>query len=111
MAVSHSVYQRAVMMYRVTEGLVPQYLSRGVTKLEGCNPEGGRVTRGQTQGNVRPCPSGNEWGRRRLAHHGAYLWNSLPSDVKTSQSLNQFKSAVRNLVASNHKFYRLKISS
>jgi len=98
--------QRAVMMYKVTRGLVPEYLSRDLPKIE---YENERVTRGQSQGNLRPTASGNEWGRRRLAHHGAYLWNSLPADCKSASSLISFKSHIRILIENNFKFYRLKL--
>lgn len=101
------LYHRAVMMHRVTRGLVPAYLSRGFTKLAESNSDDRRVTRGQTEGNLRPCPSGNEWGRRRLAHHGTYLWNSLPSHSKSLDKLPEFKSQLKLLIRNKFQFYRL----
>ena len=98
--------QRAVMMFKVAYGLVPEYLSCGFTKLDECYSEGDRVTRGRAHGNFRPCPSGNEWGRRRLAHHGVHLWNSLPTVIKVCDTIDQFKSAINGLVKQNFKFYR-----
>ena len=51
---------RAVMMFKVANGLIPEYLSRGSTKRDEHYSEGGRVTRGMDQGNFRPCPSGTD---------------------------------------------------
>ena len=102
--------QRAVMMFKVANGLIPEYLSRGSTKRDEHYSEGGRVTRGMDQGNFRPCPSGTDWGRRRLAYHGAHLWNSLPSDVKICRRIDSFRSSVTYLVRNDFKFYHLKTS-
>lgn len=100
--------QRAVMMFKVARGLVPRYLSDRFTSLAATNSGEGRVTRGQTQGGFRPVSSGTEWGRRRFASHGPFLWNQLPADVKATQSMTVFKSSIKKLPSrSNFTFYKL----
>jgi hypothetical protein len=99
--------QRAVMMYRVSRGLVPPYFANRFTSLIERNPAR-PVTRGQTQGNFSPCLSGNEWGRRRMASHGVFIWNDLPAATKGCDTLLSFKCNLKKLSREKHKFYTLK---
>ena len=99
--------QRALMMFKVANNRVPSYLASGFTSLSKAYSDGVRVTRGQMDRNFKPSPAGTEWGRRRLASHGSYLWNALPKDVKATQSITVFKSSVMKLPSSGYKFYTL----
>ena len=96
--------QRAVMMYKVAGGLAPRYLTDCFTPLQETYSEGVRGTRGRSYRNYRPCSSGNNWGKRRFASHGAYLWNDLPPEIK-SLEFARYKSAIRSLGKCNFKFY------
>ena len=86
------------MMYKVTQGLVPEYLSSLFTPLD-------RNTRGKTFKNFRLGPAGRNWGKRRLAFHGAELWNQLPPQVKAINKLGQFNGAIKKLARDGFKFY------
>ena len=100
--------QRAVMMYKIMNGMVPRYLSDGFVPLSQSYGEGGPRTRGQASGNLQVMDkTANDWARRRLVTHGVFLWNGLPPNVKNSKSLTSFKSSVKNLAKRSHKFYSL----
>ena len=97
---------RAVMMYKVSKGLVPTYLSDGFVPLSQSYGERGPDTRGRSRGNFQVFEgTNNDWGRRRLVTHGVNLWNDLPPEVKNSKSITCFKSSVRNLSKRSYKFY------
>ena len=88
------------MMFKVANGQAPKYLTDSFTLLSESNSGCGRVTRGQTPGNLKPSAAGTELGRRRLASHGSNQWNALPDAVKVTQSTNVIKSAVKTLPSS-----------
>ncbi len=103
--------QRAVMMFKVARGMVPDYMSAAFTPLSEVYSSSGRESRGATAGNFAPNRIGGktEWGRRRFASHGVHLWNALPTDTKTIEKLPIFKTSIRHLVKNDFKFYRLKM--
>ncbi len=103
--------QRARMMYKVAQKKVPEYVSDGFTSLSEAYSGSGRDSRGSRSGNFVPCKTeGNtEWGRRRFASHGVFLWNSLPENLKTAQLKEKvFKSRLDQLVRDGLVFYQLK---
>ena len=99
--------QRAVMMFKVANGLVPEYISEAFTPLSDSYAESGRASRGSDSGNFRPCPSigKTEWGRRRFASHSVFTWNKLPPALKHETKLSRFKSGVKSLAKSGYTFY------
>ena len=101
------ICQRAVMVFRVARGLVPPYMNTYFIQHNSTNSNH-RVTRGQTSGNFVPCKSYNEWGRRRLASHGVFIWNNLPCAAKSALKLNEFKCRINRLARDNYSFYKLK---
>ena len=37
-----------------------------------------------------------DYFRKRFSYSGATLWNSLPVDIRTSKTLNEFKTGLSN---------------
>ena len=101
--------QRAVMMFKVSRALVPRYISDTFTSLAASYAASGRASRGVDCGNFHPCPSvgKTEWGRRRSASHGVFLWNNLPPELKKETKLSRFKASVKSLAKSGYSFYHL----
>ena len=98
--------QRAVMMFRVSRNLVPGYIADRFTPLSAFGSGDGVRTRGCAQGNFRPaCRSRTDWGKRRFASHGVFLWNELPSDCKDCDKIGAFKTQVKSLAATGFNFY------
>ena len=97
--------QRGIMMFKVAKGLAPRYLTESFTPLTESYSNTGRVTRGSTNGNFHTPSSGNDWGKRRFASHGANLWNNLPTSVKNIHELPSFKCAIKSLGKHNYPFY------
>ncbi len=112
MDISMNVFRkgRAVMMFKVARNLVPSYTSNSFTPLVKSYSTSGVTTRGRSHGNFATTESApkTDWGKRRLASHGVYLWNGLSTDVKTIEKLFKFKMAVNNLSKSGFTFYNIK---
>ena len=97
---------RAVLMFRVAHKMVPRYISDSCTALSEYYHESGVRTRGCASGNFRAqCSSGTEWGKRRLASHGVYLFNNLPSECKAARTIGAFKRMITSLGRSGFNFY------
>ncbi len=60
----------------------------------------GRVTRGQTAGNVHIPWRNSARGRNAMDHRVAILWNSLPAELRSCASLYEFKPKLLQLLAS-----------
>ena len=101
--------QRATFMFKVARGMVPDYVTEQFTPLSTVYESGGRSSRGSDAGNFRPPISHGrtEWGRRRCASHGVYLWNSLPGEVKAMERLGPFKRGLRDHLRDGFRFYSL----
>ena len=100
--------QRATMVFKISRNLVPGYMAQRFESLSETYSGSGRITRGRSEGNYQPCVSGTNWGRRRLASHGVFIWNGLPGSVKALQTIKKFISALKNLAFTDFKFYKLK---
>ena len=100
-------YQRAVTMFKVAHGLAPSYLSDKF-KSPSESRRHGPVTRGQTTKNFEPSASVTNWGRRRLASHGVFIWNNLPGPLKLCAKLHEFKTQLKFLIRQKFNFYEFK---
>jgi len=86
------IFQKAVTMYKIMNNLVPNYLNEHF-QLRHCNS----VTSDMTLRNVSnmdlyiPRPR-CEMYKKSLEYSGPKIWNCLPFEIKTSRSLNIFKT-------------------
>ena len=78
--------QKALMVYKSLNGLVPEYLS---SKF---------VTRNETHYSLRDSVNKlfvpfqrTNFMKNSYSYSGAVIWNSLPCDVREAKSLSQFK--------------------
>ena len=98
--------QRAAMMFKVARGLAPSYLTNGFTAMSAERPaDTSRGTRGSDAGNFLPPKSDTEWGRRRFASHGVFLWNGLTPEIKAADTILNFKNRIKKYVKDGHNFY------
>ena len=80
-------YQTVLMVYKSLHGLTPSYIS----DLFHTSGENYRYSLRNSHINLHlPKPRTNMM-KRSFSYKGAYLWNSLPIEVRESQSLNGFK--------------------
>ena len=81
--------QKAIMVYKSLNGLVPEYLSSKFVKRN--------ETRYSLKDSVTklfvPFPRTN-FMKKSFSYNGAVLWNSLPCNVREAKSLTQFKRLV-----------------
>ena len=99
--------QRAVMMFKVAQGLAPEYLTASFTPISADYVEGDVETRGSEAGNFKVKDSATECGRRRFTSHGAFLWNKLSPDLKGAKNVSDFKTRLKHAVRTGEKFYSL----
>ena len=83
--------QKALMVYKSLNGLVPEYLSSKFLKRSGM-PYSLRDSENKL---VVPNPRTN-YMKNSFSYSGATLWNSLPCNLRMIKSYNQFKSKVRH---------------
>ncbi len=81
------------MVYKCLHGQAPQYLCDLITEYVPA-----RALRSQHQLLLTvPKPRHPSIGQRSFNYAAATLWNSLPTDIKLSKSLNIFKSQLKTL--------------
>ena len=90
--------QKAIMMFKVVNGLAPSYLKNIFNHDDECIYNLRRSNK-----NLRIPKARTDYYRYSFAFTGAKLWNSLPDDLKEETSLHQFKKRLKviNLSASN----------
>ena len=81
--------QKALMVYRSLNGLVPEYLSSKFLKRNGTRYS----LRDSEKKLVAPLPRTNNL-KNSFSYNGAALWNSLPCNLRMIKSLNQFKKQI-----------------
>ena len=83
------IYFTSVLTYKSINGLASESFTNYFHKAGNVHTY---ATRFVSNENVElPKPKTN-YLKRSLSYRGASCWNALPSDVKTSQSLSNFKS-------------------
>ena len=78
--------QKALMVYKCLNGLVPKYLSSKFVKRN----ETRYFLRDSVNKLFVPFPQTN-FMENSFSYSGAVLWNSLPCNVREAKSLTQFK--------------------
>jgi exonuclease III len=79
---------RAVLAYKAVNGLAPKYICDKFSLVTRQ-----KQTRATTRGDlIIPRPN-TEFFRRSFTYQGPKLWNALPHNVKSSTSVNSFKSS------------------
>ena len=83
-----SVKTMAVEMYKILNGMGPEYLSTLFSKSN--------VPYQLRDGNklTQPLKRTTTFGIKSLAYFGTHLWNMLPHHIKNSVSLREFKSMI-----------------
>ena len=85
--------QKALMVYRSLNGLVPEYLSSKFLKRNGTRYS----LRDSENKLVVPLPRTN-YLKNSFSYSGAALWNSLPCNLRKIKSLNQFKKQISTVI-------------
>ena len=83
--------QRATMVYRSLHGLAPNYLSSKFERREVAY----NLRDSENKLNV-PLPRTNHY-KNSFSYSGAILWNSLPCNLRETESLGQFKRLLKEL--------------
>ena len=88
--------QKALMVYRSLNGLVPEYLSSKFLKRNGTRYS----LRDSENKLVVPLPRTN-YLKNSFSYSGAALWNSLPCNLRMIKSLNQFKKQISTVITTS----------
>ena len=86
--------QLAIVIHRCHRGVAPPHL---IAKLE--RHSHGRGTRGNTSGDFRPLKPFTSHGEKSFSNRGPLLWNHLPQDLRTTDSLPLFKMTFLDLLS------------
>ena len=73
------------------------FFSHLIAKLE--RHSHGRGRRGNTSGDFRPLKPFTSHGEKSFSNRGRLLWNHLPQDLRTTDSLPLFKRTFLNLLS------------
>ena len=84
-----------VMMFKCVNKLVPDYL---VEKFTFRSQMHSKNTRQSSQLNIPRCRLTT--GQRSFAYRGAKLWNALVDNIKSTESVNVFKTRIVKLISS-----------
>ena len=84
--------QKALMVYKSLNDLVPGYLSSKFVKRY----EAHYSLRDSINKLIAPFPR-NNFMKNSISYSGAVLWNSLPCDMRKANSLRQFKRLAHRL--------------
>ena len=85
-----SVKNAAVLMYKVKTGSAPQYVNELFVNQES------QYDMRDNDKFTLPHYNTITYGKNSMKYYGAKLWNNIPVAIKTSPSLNTFKSAITN---------------
>ena len=86
------LYTKAIMMFKSLNGETPAYLS---TKFIFRNDTTSYRLRNSEMRLVLPQPR-TDYVRKSFSYSGAALWNSLPTDIRVSKTLGEFKTKLSN---------------
>ena len=85
-------FAKAVMMFKILNGQTPDYLSN---KFISRNDTTSYRLRNTETRLALPQPR-TDYVRKSSSYSGAALWNSLPSDIRVSKTLGEFKTKLSN---------------
>ena len=90
-------YKILLTVFKALNGLAPAYIEQLLNKRQNSS----RSTR-LNSNNVLTVPTRKEmtvtWGERNFRFCAPYLWNKLPSSMRTCEGLSQFKSQLKTLL-------------
>ena len=86
----HLFYRDAILTFKCMNGMAPDYLSKQFVHRGSIS---GRCTRNSQSLNIPPYKSAT--GQRTFYYRAVSLWNDLPANIKTSTTLNVFKTNLR----------------
>jgi len=75
----------AVLMYKITNGMSPNYLSDLFKKKDS------KYSMRDNNKYILPRFNTVTYGKKSFRYFGAWLWNNIPADIKASSSINTFK--------------------
>ena len=84
-------YQKAIMMFKIINGLTPSYLSDMFTRTSSLSDYGLRSSRM----NFELPKNRTNYFKNSFAFTGAKVWNNLPNALKEEKSLDTFKSKLK----------------
>ena len=83
-------YQKAVLMFKIFNGLAPAYLYEMFTLTTSIHD---RSLRSSTNSQIYSPRPNTEFFRRSFSYSGSIIWNKLPLCVRNAQSVVAFKSS------------------
>ena len=83
------------MMFKVHNGLCPNYLTDMFTK---CSQSTSYGLRSASHNNYFMPRPNREYLKKSFGYSGAHSWNQLPTDIKNTPSLHSFKAALKDYV-------------
>ena len=86
----YAVKSLMIELFKILEGMTPNYLCELFVKAD--TPNG---TRDKCK-LMQPLKRTSTYGLRSSQYYGAHVWNILPINIKTAQSLHEFKSLIRS---------------
>ena len=94
-------YKILLLAYKALHGQAPKYLEELVVPYKNASSYALRSNKKQDldSGSVSKCP---KYGDRTFKKAAAKLWNTIPSNLRSSESVNSFKSGLKT-----HLFKRL----
>ena len=87
------LYTKAITMFKSLNGETPEYLSN---KFILRSDTTSYRLRNSDMRLALPQPR-TDYFRKSFSYSGATLWNSLPADIRTSKTLNEFKTRLSYL--------------
>ena len=88
-------FKVAVMVFKCINGLAPSYLNDMCMPVALIHTRSRAAVRGDL---VVPRWKSAGYGKRGFQHSAPTVWNSLPTDVRTCQSLQTFKSKLKTFL-------------
>ena len=92
-------YHTSLMVYEGINGLAPEYISSMLTYV---SEQHERHTRSTALDLLHIPRSYSSLFDRAFSFQGPKLWNSLPTDIRNSTSVNRFKSALKRYLLINN---------
>ena len=80
-------FHQCKMVFQAINNLAPPYICNLFCKMSNIHSH---VTRNSRNNSVKLLSVKSEMGRASYVHTSSVIWNSLPNDVKNSQTILQF---------------------
>ena len=85
------IVKMLLSVFHIVHSSAPFYNQALITSH---NPS--RTLRSSNSGFLKVLPSKKSWGDRAFAHAGPFLWNLLPTEIRSIQNVELFKSRLKN---------------